>query len=147
MTTPVELVTSYAYRDGEAIRLVMDLPTLAPAGAEVSVRLRRGNRFLYAEGTASAATTGTRIEATVPGRRLGRRAWTLAIQPAGENEYQPIQARLLARFSQPVALLTGPVPTTRMAEPQPRAVPKPAPSLGARARSVAGRIRRRIKRG
>ena len=146
MPTPVELVTSYAYRDGDSIKLVMDLPGFTTTADEIGVQLRRGKQVRRVQGAASSTALGTRLDVVVPGRALGRRAWRLAIQADGDADYRPIQARLLARQAQPVALLTGPVPTTRMAEPTPRPRKAAPVSPTARARAVVGRLRRRLQR-
>jgi hypothetical protein len=134
-SAPVELVSSYAYRDGDDVRLVMDVPDQQVAGTSVTMRFRSGERVFRRPANAVSSSRGVRLEAAVPARRLGRQVWALAIQPDEGGPFLRLQARLLAKPDQPVALLTGPVPTTRLPEPAPRS------SASSRVRHLAGRAR------
>lgn len=130
---PVELVSSYAYRDGDDVRLVMDLPGQQSAGTSMTIRFRNGERGFRRPVTVVSSSQGVRLEVAVPARRLGRQVWALAIQPDEGGPFVRLQARLLAKPDQPVALLTGPVPTTRLPEPAPRG------RASSRVRHLAGR--------
>ena len=65
------------------------------------------------------------LEATIPASRLGRGIWSLAFRPAPGTPFEPIEARLLTGARQPISLIPGPVPKTRLPEPSPtvRALP------------------------
>jgi hypothetical protein len=142
----VEVISSLAHRQGDQIRLVLHLPEAAtPAAASVEVRLRAGKRRVIEPATVRAAAPGVVLEATIPAGRLARGIWSLAFRPAPDAPFEPIEARLLTGARQPISLIPGPVPKTRLPEPSP-AVRAPARSLGRRVLSRASRVVREVRR-
>ncbi|CUR54430.1 hypothetical protein NOCA2170002 [metagenome] len=152
---PVEIVSSLAHHRDGAIRVVLHLPTLAhPSTDTVPVRLASGERSFRVPATATPAEPGISLEFSVRTQRLGRGVWTLAMRPAVGERLVPIEARLLTGRGQPIALIPGPVPATRLAAPVPAAsAPPAAPAAGpvtrvaARARRLLGRGVRRLRGG
>jgi hypothetical protein len=139
----VEVISSLAHRQGDQIRLVLHLPeAAAPPAASVEVRLKAGKRRLIEPATVRPATPGVILEATIPAQRLARGIWSLAFRPAPGAPFEPIEARLLTGPRQPISLIPGPVPKTRLPEPRPAARP-PAHSRG---RRVLGRVVREVRR-
>jgi hypothetical protein len=139
----VEVISSLAHRQGDQIRLVLHLPeAAAPPAAPVEVRLRAGKRKFIEPATARPATPGVILEATIPASRLGRGIWSLAFRPAPGAPFEPIEARLLTGARQPLSLIPGPVPKTRLPEPSPT-VRTPTRSRG---RRVLGRVVKEVRR-
>jgi hypothetical protein len=87
--------------------------------------------------SAGAAHGGTTLVTTVPARDLRRGLWRLALV-SGSSAPLPVQARLLNQPRQPVALLPGPVPTTRLPHPQP--APQAAAEPAGRVYATAARV-------
>ena len=139
----VEVISSLAHRQGDQIRFVLHLPDAAvPPAASVEVRLRAGKRKLIEPATARPAMPGVILEATIPASRLGRGIWSLAFRPAPGVPFEPIEARLLTGARQPISLIPGPVPKTRLPEPSPT-VRAPTRSRG---RRVLGRVVKEVRR-
>ena len=139
----VEVISSLAHRQGDQVRLVLHLPdAAAPPAAAVEVRLRAGKRKFIEPATARPATPGVILEATIPASRLGRGVWSLAFRPAPGATFEPIEARLLTGARQPISLIPGPVPKTRLPEPSPT-VRAPTRSRG---RRVLGRVVKEVRR-
>jgi hypothetical protein len=139
----VEVISSLAHRQGDQIRLVLHLPeAAAQPAAPVEVRLRAGKRKFIEPATARPATPGVILEATIPASRLGRGIWSLAFRPAPGAPFEPIEARLLTAVRQPISLIPGPVPKTRLPEPSPT-VRTPTRSRG---RRVLGRVVKEVRR-
>jgi hypothetical protein len=144
---PVELTSSFAYRDGDDVRVVMDLSGRQVARTSVTMRFRNGERGFRRRASAVTSSKGVRLEVAAPARRLGRRVWALAIQPDEGGPFLRLQARLLAKPGQPVALLTGPVPRTRLPEPAPRgSASRRVGHLARRARATAVETRDAVRR-
>jgi hypothetical protein len=145
---PVEVVSSLVHRQGDQIRMVLHLPdAAAPSGAPVVVRFKDGTRRIKQKAVVRPADAGVVLEVTLPRRRLGRGIWSLAFRPGPGQPFERIAARLLTRARQPIALLPGPVPRTRLPEPLPAAgapvqpEPRPlAPRVLERARRLARRV-------
>ena len=126
---------SQVRRVDEGIRVVLLVPDLSLPGSGVRLRLRSGEKVFRHEATAHTSDKGTVVEASLGPRRWGRRAWQLAVQ-AEDGPFVPVGARLLAAPGQPVALLPGPAPDTRM----------PPPAAGGGAASPLDRVVRRVRR-
>jgi hypothetical protein len=120
---PVESVSSYAYRKKGRVHIVMQVDGHEVPGGSVTVRLVNGTETLRRTAAVSPTENGAILKLVVPRRRLGPQAWALSIRPVEPGPFVPLQARLLAKGGQPVALLTGPRPTTKLPEPQQRRRP------------------------
>lgn len=141
--TPVSVITSLAHRSNGAVHVVLHLPVVdLPPGPGVLRCAGRGRR-VRAAATITAADTGVLVEATFAGDRLRRAVWRLAVKAQGTEEFVPVEARLLTSRRQPVALLPGPAPVTRLAEP---AAPAPTPTPASRWERVRRRISARLRR-
>ncbi len=116
-TLPVDLTTSFAQRAEGGVRLVLGLPD-RPEGAS-ELRLTSGKRRVTAP--VVSAGPGDVVEVLIPGGELPAGVWKLSLCTAGDPVV--LEARLLANRRQPVALLTGQTPSTRMAPPVPKEVP------------------------
>lgn len=135
----VQAESSYARRSGADVRLVLHLPDRGPVtGDRASLRLtsRKGRREAEAAAEVRAAgDAGVLLEARVPRRALPPAVWGLAVTADSDAPATRLQARLLTSDAQPVALLPGPVPRTRMAPPTPR--PTTAEPVGRMSRAMA----------
>jgi hypothetical protein len=147
----VGLLDSVAWRADGEVHLSMHLPD-APlaAGAEgVVLRLRDGERRVRAAVTVGRAETGVQVGVAVPARRLTDGLWRLTLLTGPDEEPWRVEARLLVRPGQPIALLPGPEPATKLPEPEPghpaggdrRLLSRQLPGR------VAGRLRRDLARG
>ena len=120
---------SFARRRGTSVHVELQLqadelsgPTEGPA----KVRLRAAQRRLMVPAEARLTPGALTLTFEVPQRRLGNHVWRLLVRSPGSDTMLGLEARLLARPGQPVALLVGPEPDTRLpalvpAPPQPRA--------------------------
>lgn len=144
---PVDIIASLAHRQGKGIRLVLHLPELEVLDvATVPVRFTDGNRSVRRSATVTPVNEGILLELTVAAKRLGRGIWTLALRPETPGRFVGIEARLLTGRRQPVALIPGPVPDTRLPEPRPTPrLPEPIRARRLPAR-VVGRVRRSLRR-
>jgi hypothetical protein len=124
----VDAVASFARRRDGSVDVVLHLPGVPSFEGPTTLRLRNGDTTLRAPATTREVEDGVRVEASVPDRGLGDHVWQLALRTEDPRTVHRLQARLLAGRRRPVALLTGPRPTT--------VVPPPAPR---RARAAAGR--------
>jgi hypothetical protein len=136
----VDVAASYARRVEGGIQVVLLLPDADPGPGPVEVRLREAGRTLKREAAVHLEPNGVRLELVVPAQRLGQGVWRLAVRTAPEDSFTRIEARLLTSRRQPVALLPGPAPDTRMPAPEPAARPAGRPARGLPARA-AGRVR------
>jgi hypothetical protein len=136
----VGILDSLAWRSEGEVRVALHLPTVE-TGGEVQVRFRTGNRRVRRPGTARAYPTGTMVEVSAPAQRLAGGTWRIAVRWGDNEAFTPLEARLLVRRGQPIALLAGPRPRTRMPEPLPRPAGGARHSLAAR---VVGRVRRQL---
>ena len=120
---------SFAHRDDQAVKVRLRVPgDTVPAG-RAAVGLSAGARRFKVAADVTADEHGATVDFTAAGAKLRQLVWSLDIRPSAGGPAIPVQARLLARRDQPVALLPGPVPTTRLAAPSPH----PQPSLVVRA--------------
>jgi hypothetical protein len=114
----VDETASYAQRAGKLVRLVLQVPGEALPPGEVVVRLRSADDMVRCRATVRELDSCAMLEASVPARRLGGAVWHLAVRPEAGADFVRVRARLLAKPGQPVALMPGPTPRTRMPEPQ-----------------------------
>lgn len=146
----VGLLDSLAWRADDHLNLALHLPGLGAVAADtpVEVRLRDGQRRVRVSGTLTPAPAGEGylVEVSVLGRRVAGGLWRIAVRLGDAESFIPVEARLLVRRGHPVALLPGPEPRTRMAEPPPR--PSTASASGRDlARRVVRGVRRRLSPG
>jgi capsular polysaccharide biosynthesis protein len=139
---PVDELLCWARRDGELIKVGLRLPgaELEPGAAEVLLVRRNDEHRVDAE--ISKRPEAVDLEFAVPQSMLGPHAWSLSLQAGPDDRIQRLEARLLGRPGQPVAVLPGPAPATKMPPPSPRR-PRPSappPSTGRSWRSPLGRL-------
>lgn len=125
---PIDLTTSFAQRVGGRVRLVLGVSQPPPAGAR-ELRLTSRKRTVSVP---VRIADGDVIEVRVPEDELPPGVWRLALVAGGEPIV--LGARLVANDCQPVALLPGPTPTTRMAPPKPQSREAPVSSRTTRRR-------------
>jgi hypothetical protein len=108
---------SWARRADDQVeaRVVLTRAGLDPG--PVVIELSDAGRVLLAAGEVSPG--GTVVAFRVDGSELGRTAWQLAVR-TDAGAPVAVRARLLAAPGQPVALLSGSPPDTRMRPPMPR---------------------------
>jgi hypothetical protein len=141
----VDETRSLAYREDGRVHVVLQLPDNTVAPGDHAVRLRTGDRNLRVKGTVTASDGGVRLSFSVPAKRLGRRTWSVTVQPERPGPFLRVSARLLAHPRLPVALLPGPTPRTEMAPPVPRRSVGPVQGrLLSPARRAAARVRSRL---
>jgi hypothetical protein len=124
----------------DGIRVILVLPDVAVPGPDAVLRLRSGKKGFRREATVVASDGAAVVDATVGPRRWGRAPWQLAVRLDQDGRFLPVEARLLVAPGQPVALLPGPAPATRMPSPAPGGSP------ASRVRRLAGRVRRTGRR-
>lgn len=138
----VELTASFARRTAEGVRIVLTLAEPLPFSdsEELHLQLRSGKRVVRipaTQGESPHELGGITLTTTAPRDQVRRGLWRLALI-SGTGAPVPVQARLLNNVRQPVALLPGPVPTTRMEHPTRREQPPaPAPKFYKAAARVA----------
>ena len=129
---PVEAVSSYARRVGDEIKIVLTLPDAMTdrvgqrlTNRRVWVRFSRKVDDVQQRCRALAeVTTGDRpvVTASIPVAEVPAGTWQLALRVGQQGPVVPLEARLLTTdtATQPLALLVGPKPLTRLREPAPR---------------------------
>lgn len=144
----VEVANSYARRSGGDVLLRVHLPG-AEALEEPTLRLKRvgkGQPRTYdGDVSVSSMAKGVLLTATVPASEVAPGLWQLQLRDSGGEEFRRVKARLLVDPKMPVALLSGPVPETRMAAPRPRNRPTASRSAAARYANRLRRVARRLK--
>jgi hypothetical protein len=142
----VGFLDSLAWRDGDELKVALHLPGVAPV-EPVEVRFRDAERRVRRVGTIAPSGEGSLVEVQVPARRLADGLWVVAVRLGDAEAFTRVEARLLVRPGHPVALLPGPEPKTRLAEPVPRSEGPSAPvSPTALARRVVRGVRARLTR-
>ena len=139
----VGFLDSVAWRTNGDLHVALHLPGLASTES-VEVRFRDGERRVRRPATVSSAAEGILVEVAVPARRLAEGLWRIAVRAGDADTFTRVEARLLVRRDRPVALLPGPPPRTRMAEPEPST---PSPSPVGTALRLAGRAVGAVRRG
>jgi len=133
---PVSVITSLAHRRGGDVRVVLHLPGLdLPPGAGLLRCSNADGRRVRRPATVTSASEGVHVEALFPAARLRGDVWRLAVKSKESDAWRPVEARVLVSPRQPVALLPGPRPVTRL--------PEPVPAGQGRAALVT-RLRRRV---
>ncbi|WP_170286021.1 hypothetical protein [Nocardioides rubriscoriae] len=129
---PVEAVASYARRVGDDVKIVLTLPDdLRDEVGDGLTRRRVWLRLGRNDGTGpqrvralAQVTPGARprLEVRVPADSLTPGTYKLALRVGKGGAIVPLEARLLMTDTdvQPLALLAGPRPLTRLPEPEPR---------------------------
>jgi hypothetical protein len=117
---------SFAHRDDDAVKVRLRVPGVSVPAGRATVGLSAGARRFQVVADVLADEQGITVDFTAPGAKLQQRVWSVDIQPSSGAPSVLVQARLLARRDQPVALLPGPVPTTRLPAPSPRTESSPA---------------------
>jgi hypothetical protein len=102
---PVDPLLSYARRDGDAIRVVLTLPTARFRRRRVLLRLQGKDGGVRARGTVTEHGDGRRVEVTIPRSELPDGVWRLKIRVAPNAPLRNLRTRLLVSDTQPVALL------------------------------------------
>ena len=131
----VEVTDSFACVEGENIRLVLRLAEPGDlAEGTIPIQLRSGKNQIAADVKVRRDADGALLEGRLASAHLPARVWTMALVPDGRPRI-PLQARLLTSSRQPVALLPGPTPATKMPPPGPRRtgtspVPEPRRRVG-----------------
>jgi hypothetical protein len=132
----VETISSYARRTEDGVQLVLHLPGLQADEGTLQLRLAGPRGKVRTEATVTATEPGMRVEAHLGAKQLSPGVWRIALRQDPEAPFVRAQARLLMSTTQPIALLPGPAPRTRL-EPPVRAVPS---SPARRALREAGRL-------
>ncbi|HET7387632.1 MAG TPA: hypothetical protein VFJ19_13325 [Nocardioidaceae bacterium] len=129
----VDATASHARRVEGAVHVVLALPEASFAGPQVRLRMRadsgrrgpgRRTRAVRVDAALSPQATGQVLEASVPTHRLRGDIWRMAIRPTPGEPVVRLRARLLVKAGQPVALLPGKAPRTRMPPPPPAGPPE-----------------------
>lgn len=129
---PVEAVASYARRVGDEIRVVLTLPDAMTD--RVGQRLTNRRVWVRFSRKVDGEQQGARalaevmpgakpvVVASIPVGDVPVGVWNLALRLGQQGPVVPLEARLLIpdTATQPLALLVGPKPTTRLPEPSPR---------------------------
>lgn len=143
-TVTVDETLSFAHRDAGIVKVRLRLPGESIEAGRARMGLSSGARRFKVAADVTSDEQGVTVDFTAAGAKLQQRVWSLTLHPSSDAPAVHVQARLLARPDQPVALLPGPVPTTRLPEPSPRT----EPSLAIRAaRRLPPRVQQVLRRG
>lgn len=131
----VDELVSLAHRTGTGVRVELRLPgsALEPGTAEVRLSSSK-RRFVVPADVVARDQHAATVTFTAPDAQLGTAVWQLAVRPAtaAGGPFTRVRARLLAPPTQPVALLPGKAPATRLPAPGPRPRPSAAVRLARR---------------
>lgn len=116
----VDGLLSWARGNGEQVEVRVSLAGADLSDGPAEVILRAQRRRVAVQGLVETADDATYLRFSVPRAPLGWAAWQLTVQPTGGPSPVRVEARLLAPADQPVALLPGPVPSTKMRPPKPK---------------------------
>jgi hypothetical protein len=128
---PIEAVSSYARHGGDAVRVVVTLPdtlhelvgdrlTTRRVWLRLSRQVDDGRETTRAPVTVDTTGAQPVLTAEVASELLAPAVWNLALRVGQGGPLVRLEARLLVSDTQPIALLAGPKPLTRMDEPAPR---------------------------
>ena len=118
----VDPVGTYACNVGDSVRLHLRLPVQRELPAPMlRLRHRRTNTILELAPTVQDSGDGQLLTAEAPKAQLEHGLWWVALRPDAESDYSKMEARLLLNDKQPLSLLAGPTPETKMPPPAPRA--------------------------
>ena len=117
----VDPLYSYARRVGDDVKVVLVLDSGGePVESGEVLRLRDGEMVQVPVTVTPTGDDLARVEALVPGARLGDGTWRMKLVDPTGTERRNLQTRVLVRAGMPVALLPGRPPRTRLPEPAPR---------------------------
>lgn len=116
----VDPLLSYARRVGNDVKVVLVVEREAPVDPGAVLRLRDGETVDVPVTLRPAGADRDRVEAVLPGDRVGEGTWRMKLVAPGGGERRNLQTRVLIRSGMPVALLPGRPPATRLEEPEPR---------------------------
>lgn len=102
---PVDPLLSYARRDGDAVRVVLTLPSARFKRPNVRLRLQGADGTVRARGTVTEHGEGRRVEATIARSELPDGLWRLKLRVGPNAPLRNLRTRLLVSDTQPVALL------------------------------------------
>jgi hypothetical protein len=137
----LDLVGSFARRDGDTIELLFARAEVPAGAGELSVTLSQGSNVVRAPATARPARTGQDVTVRVPESEVGDGVWSLELGRPSAEAQSPVTARLLVQGRRPVVLLWGPSFEQPKAKAAKKAAKKPAQKAGKTAApTLAGRI-------
>ncbi len=145
----VGVADSYVRRTADDVILTLHLPetTDVHAGGVRLTSLGKGaKRRVDVTAQAAPARTGVLVTASVPRADIEPGRWQLRLRTADGAGYQRVRARLMVRPDQPVALLVGPAPQTRMVPPKPRGTGPTGGPPATRTQAVRRRLRGAARR-
>lgn len=102
---PVDPQLSFARRDGDAIRVILVLPTASFQRRQVRLRFQGDGGSARAFGMVTAHGAGRRVEATIPRSELPDGVWRLKLRVQPKGPLRNLRTKLLVSDTQPVALL------------------------------------------
>ena len=103
---PVDPLLSYARSDGNAIKVVLILPTARFKARRVRLRLQgEDGRSVRALGTVTDHGDGRRVEVRAPRSELPDGMWRLKLRVGPNAPLRNLRTKLLLSDTQPVALL------------------------------------------
>lgn len=116
-TLTVSTIASYARRDRDrgTIRVVLTVSGVERTDARTWVRFVGEHDAFRVPATTTPVGDDLRVEVAVPADRLPAGMWRLRLRQQG-GPLRNLQTRLLVSDLQPIALLTGPSPKTRMSD-------------------------------
>jgi hypothetical protein len=141
----VDPVGTYACKVGGSVRMQLRLPVQHEL-SEPMLRLqhRRTNKIIEMTPAVQPSGDGQLLTVEAPEAGLDHGLWWVALRPDPESEYRRIEARLLLNDRQPLALLAGPMPETKMSPPAPRADRRTPGRVHQKAAATANRVLRHL---
>jgi hypothetical protein len=103
----LDLVGSYARRNGAAVDLLLARSDLPSSTGPLVVHLARGSHSVTGTASVRASGDGSDVVAKVPAKRLSDGTWSIRLGVDGDDETVPVSARLLVQGDRPVVLLWG----------------------------------------
>lgn len=102
---PVDPLLSYARRDGDAIRVVLSLPTATFKRRQVWVRFQGDEGGVRALAEVTDRDGRLQAEVSVPRSDLPDGLWRLKLRAGPNAPLRSLRTKLLVSDSQPIALL------------------------------------------
>ena len=141
----VDPVGTYACKVGDSVRLQLRLPVQRELSEPMlRLRHRRTNTIIELTPSVQPSGDGQLLTVETPEAKLDHGLWWVALRPDPETEYRRIEARLLLNDKQPLALLAGPMPETKMSPPAPRADRRTSGRVHRKAAATADRVLRHL---
>ena len=103
----LDLVGSFARRNGPAVDLLLARSDLPSSTGPLVVHLARGSHAVTGTASVRQTSTGTDVVASVPAKHLTDGTWSIRLGVDGDDETVPVSARLLIQGERPVVLLWG----------------------------------------